>query len=74
MIARVPFDDGALAGTLILDSHWPEGDWRNTCLVPEGPHASAEHARAAGAGPLPSDWLAQPREHRWDRTPTERSP
>ncbi len=35
VIARVPFDEGSLAGTLRLDSHWPEGDWRNTYFVPE---------------------------------------
>ena len=29
VIARVPFDEGSLTGTLTLDSHWPEGDWRN---------------------------------------------
>ncbi len=30
LIARVPFDEGSLTGTLTLDSRWPEGDWRNT--------------------------------------------
>jgi aryl-alcohol dehydrogenase-like predicted oxidoreductase len=30
VIARVPFDEGSLTGTLTLDSKWPEGDWRNT--------------------------------------------
>lgn len=29
VIARVPFDEGSLTGTLTLDSKWPEGDWRN---------------------------------------------
>src|SRR5581483_4229268 len=29
VIARVPFDEGSLTGTLTLDSRWPEGDWRN---------------------------------------------
>jgi aryl-alcohol dehydrogenase-like predicted oxidoreductase len=29
VIARVPFDEGSLTGTLSLDSTWPEGDWRN---------------------------------------------
>jgi len=29
VIARVPLDEGSLAGTLTLDSHWPEADWRN---------------------------------------------
>jgi aryl-alcohol dehydrogenase-like predicted oxidoreductase len=35
VIARVPFDEGSLAGTLTKSSRWPEGDWRNTYFVPE---------------------------------------
>ena len=29
VIARVPFDEGSLTGTLTADSTWPDGDWRN---------------------------------------------
>ena len=29
VIARVPFDEGSLTGTLTKDSHWPDGDFRN---------------------------------------------
>jgi aryl-alcohol dehydrogenase-like predicted oxidoreductase len=29
IIARVPFDEGSLTGTLTRESTWPEGDWRN---------------------------------------------
>ena len=29
IIARVPFDEGSLTGTLTADSKWPEGDFRN---------------------------------------------
>jgi aryl-alcohol dehydrogenase-like predicted oxidoreductase len=29
VIARVPFDEGSLTGTLTADSKWPEGDFRN---------------------------------------------
>jgi len=29
IIARVPFDEGSLTGTLTLDSTWPDGDFRN---------------------------------------------
>lgn len=43
-IARVPFDEGTLTGTLTLDSTWPEGDWRNTYFVPENLTASVAHA------------------------------
>ncbi len=46
VIARVPFDEGTLTGTLTLDSQWPEGDWRNTYFVPENLKASVEHAAA----------------------------
>jgi len=46
IIARVPFDEGTLTGTLTKDSTWPEGDWRNTYFVPENLHASVEHAEA----------------------------
>jgi len=34
VIARVPFDEGSLTGTLHADSRWPEGDWRNTYFSP----------------------------------------
>jgi aryl-alcohol dehydrogenase-like predicted oxidoreductase len=46
VIARVPFDEGTLTGTLRLDSKWPKGDWRNTYFVPENLKASVEHAEA----------------------------
>ncbi|MER8187951.1 aldo/keto reductase [Kitasatospora sp. NPDC094015] len=35
VIARVPFDEGTLTGTLTADTTWPEGDWRNSYFVPE---------------------------------------
>ncbi len=44
VIARVPFDEGTLTGTLTKDSRWPEGDWRNTYFVPENLAASVERA------------------------------
>jgi aryl-alcohol dehydrogenase-like predicted oxidoreductase len=44
VIARVPFDEGTLTGTLTKDSTWPEGDWRNTYFVPENLSASVERA------------------------------
>ena len=46
VIARVPFDEGTLTGTLTLESRWPAGDWRNTYFVPENLKASVEHAEA----------------------------
>src|SRR3989344_3502679 len=35
VIARVPFDEGSLTGTLTLDSSWSKGDWRNSYFTPE---------------------------------------
>lgn len=35
VIARVPFDEGSLTGTLSRNSTWPEGDWRNIYFTPE---------------------------------------
>lgn len=46
VIARVPFDEGTLTGTLTLESSWPEGDWRNTYFVAENLRTSVEHAEA----------------------------
>jgi len=46
VIARCPFDEGTLTGTLTLQSTWPEGDWRNTYFVPENLMASVERAEA----------------------------
>ncbi len=46
VIARVPFDEGTLAGTLTKESRWPEGDWRNTYFVPENLEASVDRAEA----------------------------
>jgi len=46
VIARVPFDEGTLTGTLTKDSRWPEGDWRNTYFVPENLVPSVERADA----------------------------
>ncbi|HEV2494420.1 MAG TPA: aldo/keto reductase [Terriglobia bacterium] len=46
VIARVPFDEGTLTGTLTLESTWPDGDWRNTYFVPENLKSSVEHANA----------------------------
>src|SRR5581483_9546505 len=46
VIARVPFDEGTLTGTLSLDSKWPKGDWRNTYFVPENLKASVQRAEA----------------------------
>ena len=59
VIARVPFDEGTLTGTLTLDSKWPEDDWRSTLfslLVPpclpydiRGPGQGISDCRSPGS-------------------------
>ncbi len=44
VIARVPFDEGTLTGTLTKESRWPEGDWRNTYFSPENLGPSVDRA------------------------------
>jgi aryl-alcohol dehydrogenase-like predicted oxidoreductase len=46
VIARVPFDEGSLTGTLTKTTRWPEGDWRNGYFVPENLAASVDRAEA----------------------------
>jgi aryl-alcohol dehydrogenase-like predicted oxidoreductase len=58
VIARVPFDEGTLTGTLTLESKWPKGDWRNTYFIPENLKASV--ARAEALKPFLRDGLTLP--------------
>ncbi|HSJ06520.1 MAG TPA: aldo/keto reductase [Longimicrobiales bacterium] len=44
VIARVPFDEGSLTGTLTTESRWPDGDWRNNYFNPANLAASVERA------------------------------
>jgi aryl-alcohol dehydrogenase-like predicted oxidoreductase len=44
VIARVPFDEGTLTGTLTKQSKWPAGDWRNSYFVKENLDASVDRA------------------------------
>ncbi len=46
VIARVPFDEGSLTGTLTKDATWPEGDWRNSYFVQANLNASVDRAEA----------------------------
>ena len=46
VIARVPFDEGTLTGTLTKETTWPAGDWRNTYFVPENLARSVDRAEA----------------------------
>lgn len=58
VIARVPFDEGTLTGTLTKDTRWPEGDWRNSYFVPENLAASVD--RADALRPLVPDGMTMP--------------
>jgi aryl-alcohol dehydrogenase-like predicted oxidoreductase len=58
VIARVPFDEGTLTGTLTVDSEWPQGDWRSTYFVAENLKNSV--ARADALRPLLADGLTMP--------------
>jgi aryl-alcohol dehydrogenase-like predicted oxidoreductase len=58
VVARVPFDEGTLTGTLTLKSTWPKGDWRNTYFVPENLKASV--ARAEALRPLVPAGMTMP--------------
>lgn len=46
VIARVPFDEGTLTGTLTKETVFPEKDWRATYFVKENLLSSVEHADA----------------------------
>lgn len=46
VIARVPFDEGTLTGTLTKETTFPEGDWRGTYFVPENLNSSVDRADA----------------------------
>ena len=46
VIARVPFDEGSLTGTLEPGTRFPEGDWRNLYFTPE-PRRHAAACRSA---------------------------
>jgi aryl-alcohol dehydrogenase-like predicted oxidoreductase len=40
VIARVPFDEGSLTGTLTRESRWPKDDWRNLYFTSENLEAT----------------------------------
>jgi aryl-alcohol dehydrogenase-like predicted oxidoreductase len=46
VIARVPFDEGTLTGTLTKATHWPDGDWRNGYFSHGNLEASVDRAEA----------------------------
>ena len=49
VIARVPFDEGSLTGTLTRETRWPDGDWRKLYFTPEHLADAVDHAEALKA-------------------------
>jgi len=58
IIARVPFDEGSLTGTLTRSSRWPEGDWRNVYFNRD--HLAATLDRVDRLTPLVPDGMQLP--------------
>src|SRR6266849_3694627 len=46
VIARVPFDEGTLTGTLTRETRFPEDDWRSSYFNPQNLAASVDRAEA----------------------------
>jgi len=46
VIARVPFDEGSLTGTMHANMTWPEGDWRNLYFTPDNLRETLAHVDA----------------------------
>ena len=49
VIARVPFDEGSLTGTMTRDMQFPDGDWRNLYFGPENLGQTIDHVDALRA-------------------------
>jgi aryl-alcohol dehydrogenase-like predicted oxidoreductase len=58
VIARVPFDEGSLTGTLTADTTWPEGDFRNIYFQPDNLHQTLE--RIAALRPIVPPGMSMP--------------
>jgi aryl-alcohol dehydrogenase-like predicted oxidoreductase len=58
VIARVPFDEGSLTGTLTKETTFAKDDWRSTYFVPENLNASVD--RADKLKPLLPDGMTMP--------------
>jgi aryl-alcohol dehydrogenase-like predicted oxidoreductase len=58
VIARVPFDEGSLTGTLTRGMTWPEGDWRNIYFTREKLNETLDRVERVRAD-LPA-WMSLP--------------
>jgi aryl-alcohol dehydrogenase-like predicted oxidoreductase len=59
VIARVPFDEGTLTGSLTLDSTWAESDFRHQYFGPENLAPSVKRAKVLEAELPPGMTLAE---------------
>jgi aryl-alcohol dehydrogenase-like predicted oxidoreductase len=58
VIARVPFDEGSLTGTLTAASRWPQGDFRNLYFNPDNLRQTLE--RVAKLQPVVPNGMTLP--------------
>jgi aryl-alcohol dehydrogenase-like predicted oxidoreductase len=59
VIARVPFDEGSLTGTMRRDMTWPAGDWRNLYFPPDKLAAILDRVDALKPDVPPSMTMAE---------------
>ncbi|MEU4568326.1 aldo/keto reductase [Micromonospora sp. NPDC023956] len=59
IIARVPFDEGTLTGTLTAESTWPPEDWRSTYFGPENLLPSVARAEKLAADVPPGTTMPE---------------
>jgi len=59
VIARVPFDEGTLTGTMTKETTFPENDWRSHYFAPENLIPSVERADALKSLVPPRSTLAE---------------
>jgi aryl-alcohol dehydrogenase-like predicted oxidoreductase len=58
VIARVPFDEGSLTGTLTANTTWPEGDFRNIYFQPDNLQKTLD--RVAALRPVVPPGMSMP--------------
>jgi aryl-alcohol dehydrogenase-like predicted oxidoreductase len=59
VIARVPFDEGSLTGTMTRDMTWPAEDWRNLYFTPEKLAETLDRVEAVEADVPPGSTMPE---------------
>lgn len=59
VIARVPFDEGSLTGTMRRGMTWAEGDWRNLYFTRDRLNATLDHVDALSKDLAPGEPMAE---------------